>query len=902
MFFGCPPEIFQGRSISTPRNQRNLLDKQKVNGASANPRLDVPSDVVAALEAFYTNRDEIRRKRNAEEASLTFDTRAVKAARTEQAAEYQALSSRAPSPHGPATPDLRDKNVATIDDSVLRSSPPNTDVSWSPSPQRSPKQRRMVPPTKPIPSRLPPPNFPSSGPEEPLEVELPRAQDEHLPGALSQKKTPSSIYSTQPRIHSFHESPCAAGTPPCGQPGQTSGSHQVQRSTPQRRFKSITLNPEAIDVTSDDEYDDTTACQGNFAKRVSSDKSSVPSSSNVVPASMSPPPGQSVLDPRWPAPVLPRPKSSVPRSSDLSRGASQDIVGMTQAEGDDALASSPSKAMVMPTVHTMSYVSPDVASSNPHASLGHWEGEGATLPQNSPGGPDESVHLKLIQPFALSGGTLKDGNTFSSSLAATRTAEPSHKDQPEAANGMLSEDPQPMDAATHKIAAASSRIQSHDQSHDLINSDLKEVHAGTLDQANVAASTMEKPVVAPTRGALTDSAVCTTSTIQKSQKVSFTFNENSESPFETFCKVYPAYAGNLTQFVKACYALKHIARERSLHTSLWDDFVGVWPNYAQYAKTAPPEAKLVAADWYNDRDEDPYFTKRLIGKRNLETILDRYDKEVERVIQGFHKQGPRNDSSGPRTTSILHRSPSRDSIGSKSRQESLEQERHGKTPQGDHTRVNGNMHVVGQKDSPARPHQDTMHSVKKSCTTPTSAAHAQMPSTSATLRHRASTTVVAETPASEHRFPTADQDGQSTVDRTEISIPLVTNTPVSRNRAAPHPPEILSTGTRTTSASMVQSDALRSQGTNSQLQKRNIGTDSKLGTRGTPESVPNTPRTASPASKPRPSSSAKSSVPGAKYFQRFMKSRKSLQKEAGSSAARQTPISRSSLSKSDASG
>ncbi|KAI1136049.1 hypothetical protein F5Y05DRAFT_392757 [Hypoxylon sp. FL0543] len=113
----------------------------------------------------------------------------------------------------------------------------------------------------------------------------------------------------------------------------------------------------------------------------------------------------------------------------------------------------------------------------------------------------------------------------------------------------------------------------------------------------------------------------------------------SQTPFIHYCLTYPSYTGSASDFVYACTYIQ--LRQRMIRASLYDDFIRAWhEGYLQYVKNCddsnPPVKALNAIEWYNDIDEEPVFTSRVITKQNLQSTLDHYPDEL-RFAQKYLK-------------------------------------------------------------------------------------------------------------------------------------------------------------------------------------------------------------------------------------------------------------------------
>ncbi|KAI0008680.1 hypothetical protein F4779DRAFT_421371 [Xylariaceae sp. FL0662B] len=103
------------------------------------------------------------------------------------------------------------------------------------------------------------------------------------------------------------------------------------------------------------------------------------------------------------------------------------------------------------------------------------------------------------------------------------------------------------------------------------------------------------------------------------------------NPFTRYTVTYPSYNGSISDFVTACMYIQ--TQQRRLRTSLYDDFIRAWTEgYLQYVKdcdhSEPPTVALNAIEWYNEIDDDPIFTSRIVTRQNLESILNFYPDEL----------------------------------------------------------------------------------------------------------------------------------------------------------------------------------------------------------------------------------------------------------------------------------
>ncbi|KAI1807081.1 hypothetical protein F4811DRAFT_65607 [Daldinia bambusicola] len=117
----------------------------------------------------------------------------------------------------------------------------------------------------------------------------------------------------------------------------------------------------------------------------------------------------------------------------------------------------------------------------------------------------------------------------------------------------------------------------------------------------------------------------------------------SQTPFLQYTIAYPNYNGSINDFVAACVYIK--LQQRRIRTSLYDDFIRAWhEGYLPYVRECddaePPAKALNAMDWYNQIDDDPVFTSRIITRQNLESTLNFYPEELHTAqsLLGLSKQ------------------------------------------------------------------------------------------------------------------------------------------------------------------------------------------------------------------------------------------------------------------------
>ncbi|TRX89712.1 hypothetical protein FHL15_009462 [Xylaria flabelliformis] len=111
-----------------------------------------------------------------------------------------------------------------------------------------------------------------------------------------------------------------------------------------------------------------------------------------------------------------------------------------------------------------------------------------------------------------------------------------------------------------------------------------------------------------------------------------------EAPFAHYLATYPSYAGTIQDFLTACIYIK--LQHRRIRTSLYDDFIRAWvEGYLSYVKDCddakPPRKALRAIEWYNEIDDDPLFTSRVVTRQNLQSILNFYPNELDVARQAL---------------------------------------------------------------------------------------------------------------------------------------------------------------------------------------------------------------------------------------------------------------------------
>ncbi|OTA64289.1 hypothetical protein K449DRAFT_381249 [Hypoxylon sp. EC38] len=130
-----------------------------------------------------------------------------------------------------------------------------------------------------------------------------------------------------------------------------------------------------------------------------------------------------------------------------------------------------------------------------------------------------------------------------------------------------------------------------------------------------------------------------------------------QTPFIRYSVTYPTYDGSVSDFVSACAYIQ--LQQRKIRTSLYDDFIRAWhEGYLPYVKDCdnsdPPTMALNAIEWYNNIDEDPLFTSRVITKQNLQSTLEHYPDEHHSALSllGLSQKLPAEMTSTPDATRL----------------------------------------------------------------------------------------------------------------------------------------------------------------------------------------------------------------------------------------------------------
>ncbi|KAI1421327.1 hypothetical protein F5Y12DRAFT_768628 [Xylaria sp. FL1777] len=132
-----------------------------------------------------------------------------------------------------------------------------------------------------------------------------------------------------------------------------------------------------------------------------------------------------------------------------------------------------------------------------------------------------------------------------------------------------------------------------------------------------------------------------------------------ETPFAHYTVAYPNYNGTIQDFITACIYIQ--LQRRRIRTSLYDDFIRAWvEGYLPYVKdcdaACPPRKAQRAIEWYNEIDDDPLFTSRVVTRQNIQSILNFYPDELEmaQLTLGIFSSQESNERPFSNSQSVPH--------------------------------------------------------------------------------------------------------------------------------------------------------------------------------------------------------------------------------------------------------
>lgn len=119
-----------------------------------------------------------------------------------------------------------------------------------------------------------------------------------------------------------------------------------------------------------------------------------------------------------------------------------------------------------------------------------------------------------------------------------------------------------------------------------------------------------------------------------------TISVGDMQPYNVFRATYPDYEhrcnGSLSEFVKACYMLDYIRKQRLLREYLYDDFIRAIPAYSNYiGNLHTGQEGLPAIEWFNNLPGSPMFDRMVVNRENIGYILGCYASEVADLSQNI---------------------------------------------------------------------------------------------------------------------------------------------------------------------------------------------------------------------------------------------------------------------------
>ncbi len=116
----------------------------------------------------------------------------------------------------------------------------------------------------------------------------------------------------------------------------------------------------------------------------------------------------------------------------------------------------------------------------------------------------------------------------------------------------------------------------------------------------------------------------------------------SQVPHAAFRIKYERFRGSVDDFIRAIICVDDLRKKKALPEFLYDDFIRAFcEEYIQYiSETAghPGEQPLTAIKWYNDNVERPRYLEGVITKENIESVLERYQAEVQAIKGSIDSQ------------------------------------------------------------------------------------------------------------------------------------------------------------------------------------------------------------------------------------------------------------------------
>ncbi|CAK7562651.1 MAG: hypothetical protein SEPTF4163_000499 [Sporothrix epigloea] len=193
-------------------------------------------------------------------------------------------------------------------------------------------------------------------------------------------------------------------------------------------------------------------------------------------------------------------------------------------------------------------------------------------------------------------------------------------------------------------------------------------------------------------------------------------------PFDAFTAAYPDYKGDLEDFLRACYSLRHTS-PGALPSFLFDDIVHAFLDYIDYihgppsADRSPPQN---LTQWYNFHATGLNCKKSVVTRENVAKILRAYPDEVWAIEQNAAAPDKKTDSAVVASTTKLASPASVAKIStpgpsSHTQEQRVQQDQHTphhSFPPGRHFPYEEKVNVSSQGDSSGRPNS-LLHTLRE---------------------------------------------------------------------------------------------------------------------------------------------------------------------------------------------
>ncbi|KAI3391672.1 hypothetical protein diail_6983 [Diaporthe ilicicola] len=111
------------------------------------------------------------------------------------------------------------------------------------------------------------------------------------------------------------------------------------------------------------------------------------------------------------------------------------------------------------------------------------------------------------------------------------------------------------------------------------------------------------------------------------------------TPYQEFKAAYPDYEESTRAFIRACLCIERLEYEGALPEFLYDDFVRVYStvymDYYAEAQIRKYSEFLRPTQWYNENVKDMIYTKKVIRRDNLPTILKAHAPAVRQIRESI---------------------------------------------------------------------------------------------------------------------------------------------------------------------------------------------------------------------------------------------------------------------------